>query len=364
MQVMEAPPPPVIDPDADVRDISRTLSLVMRHGNLPRVQDQFIQSAGLKLDRASYWLLRLLGEEDRVRLSDMAQRQGVDVSTVCRQITKCEQAGLVQREGDPSDLRAVLFSLTSQGRAVLEHAHRILAEADTLRSSLKDMDKGLSGRLRLGAIPTALPIVSHLMEPFYARFPNVLVTILSQTSQEIQRGIDDFELDVGLTYLDNEPLENVATKPIYFEEYVFLTPAAGPYAQRRKISWKEAAQAPLCLLTPDMQNRRIIDGIFRSVDAQPKPSVETNSIFNLCSHANSGLWSSIVPRQLLQFFGIPRQTRAVELVEPSARRTIGLIMSDRQPASPLARNLFAMERPDDIDRLIVPPLSPGESSEV
>ena len=254
--------------------------------------------------------------------------------------------------------------LTSQGRAVLDHAHRILAEADILRNSLKDMDRGLSGRLRLGAIPTALPIVSHLMGSFYARFPNVRVTILSQTSQEIQRGIDDFELEVGLTYLDNEPLDNVATKPIYFEEYVFLTPAAGPYAQRRKISWKEAAQAPLCLLTPDMQNRRIVDGIFRSVDAQPKPAVETNSIFNLCSHANSGHWSAIVPRQLLQFFGIPRQTRALELVEPSARRTIGLIMSDRQPASPLARNLFAMEQPDDIGRLIVPPLSLTEQRDV
>jgi DNA-binding transcriptional LysR family regulator len=248
--------------------------------------------------------------------------------------------------------------LTAQGRTVLDHAHRILAEADILRSSLKDMDKGLSGRLRVGAIPTALPIVSHIMAPFYARFPNVSVTILSQTSQEIQRGIDDFELDVGLTYLDNEPLENVIAKPIYFEEYVFLTPAAGPYAERGTITWSEAAKAPLCLLTPDMQNRRIIDGIFRSVDAQPKPAVETNSIFNLCSHANSGLWSSIVPRQLLQFFGIPRQTRAVELVEPKTRRTIGLIMSNRQPASPLARNLFVVERPDDLDRLIVPPLSP------
>jgi DNA-binding transcriptional LysR family regulator len=112
-----------------------------------------------------------------------------------------------------------------------------------------------------------------------------------------------------------------------------------------------------------MQNRRIIDGIFRSVDAQPKPSVETNSIFNLCSHASSGLWSSIVPRQLLQFFGIPRETRAVELVEPSARRMIGLIMSDREPASPLARNLFAMERPDDIGRLILPPQSLQDASD-
>lgn len=251
--------------------------------------------------------------------------------------------------------------LTSQGRMVLDHAHRILAEADILRRDLQEMDKGLSGRLRLGAIPTALPIVSHITGPFHARFPNVSVTVLSLNSQEIQRGIDDFELEAGLTYLDNEPLENVLTKPICHEEYLFLTPASGPYAQRRRITWKEAAQAPLCLLTQDMQNRRIIDGFFRAAGAQPQPSVETNSIFNLCSHASSGLWSSIVPRQLLHFFGIPRHTRALELVEPSARRTIGLIMSDRQPASPLARNLFAMEQPEDIGRLIFPPLPAGET---
>jgi len=256
------------------------------------------------------------------------------------------------------------LGLTAQGRMAVDHAHRILAEADRMRANLHEMDKGLSGRLRLGAIPTALPFVSQITGRFHARYPNVLMTVLSQTSQEIQSGIDDFALDAGLTYLDNEPLDHVLARPIYHEEYVFLTSAAGPYGQRRKITWKDAAQAPLCLLTPDMQNRRIIDGIFRSVDAQPTPSVETNSIFNLCAHASFGPWSAIVPRQLLQFFGIPRQTRALELVEPTARRTIGLIMSDRRPASPLARHLFAMESPADIGSLILPPIKQGEPAHV
>jgi DNA-binding transcriptional LysR family regulator len=251
--------------------------------------------------------------------------------------------------------------LTPQGRAALDHAHRILAEASALTRDLEEMDRGLSGRLRIGAIPTALPIIAHITAPFYQRFPNVSVTILSLNSQQIQQGIDDFELDVGLTYLDNEPLTNVRAKPIYVEQYMFLTPASGPYARRRAITWREASGAPLCLLTPDMQNRRIIDGIFRSADASPEPAMETNSIFNLCSHVSSGLWSSIVPVQLLQFFGVPRGTRAIELVEPTAQRTIGLIMADREPPSPLARNLFAMERPADIGSLIVPPLTPAES---
>jgi len=245
--------------------------------------------------------------------------------------------------------------LTPQGRIAVEHAHRILAEAENLRRGLEEIDKGLTGRLRIGAIPTALPIVSHLTGPFYARFPGVTVAVLSLNSQEIERGIEDFELDAGLTYLDAEPIERVKVKPICFEEYMFLTPASGDLAGRAKVTWSEAARAPLCLLTPDMQNRRIIDGVFRSVGAKPVPAVETNSIFNLVSHVSAGLWSAIVPRQLLRFFGVPKGTRAIELVEPTARRTIGLVMSDREPPSPLARNLFAMQWPANIAALIEPP---------
>ncbi len=89
-----------------------------------------------------------------------------------------------------------------------------------------------------------------------------------------------------------------------------------------------------------MQNRRILDGIFRSVGATPKAAVETNSIFNLVSHVASGPWSAIVPRQLLQFFGIPANTRAIELVEPVTRRAIGYIAAERSPLTPLARNLL------------------------
>ena len=128
-------------------------------------------------------------------------------------------------------------------------------------------------------------------------------------SQEIDRGIEDFELDVGLTYLDAEPMAHVKAKPVCVEEYLFLTPASGPLAGRTQVTWREAANTPLCLLTPDMQNRRIIDGVFRSVGAKPVAAVETNSIFNLVSHVSAGQWSAIVPRQLLRFFGVPEGTR-------------------------------------------------------
>ncbi|HZZ61681.1 MAG TPA: LysR substrate-binding domain-containing protein [Roseiarcus sp.] len=188
--------------------------------------------------------------------------------------------------------------LTPQGRLALEHAQRMMAEAENLRRGLEEIDKGLSGRLRIGVIPTAEPIVPQLTGPFYGKFPGVSVAVVSLNSQEVERGFEEFELDLGLTYLDAEPLERVKTKPVCVEKYMFLTSSQGKFSGRTHIEWNEAAAAPLCLLTPDMQNRRIIDGIFRSVGAKPNPAVETNSIFNLVSHVAAGPWSAIVPRHL------------------------------------------------------------------
>jgi DNA-binding transcriptional LysR family regulator len=235
--------------------------------------------------------------------------------------------------------------LTKEGEVVVAHARRILAESDLLKQSIAELRQGVTGRLRLGAIPTALPMVAHITAPFSARFPAVSLTVLSLTSQEIQQRIDNFELDVGLTYLDNEPLERVISKPIYQEAYVLLVREDSAIAGRQEITWEEAAKLKLCLLTSDMQNRRIIDGIFRSIGEAPVPAMETNSIFNLCSHAGLLGISAIVSRQLLEFFGLPFGTRALPLVQPDAQRTIGLIVADRQPVAPLARNLLMMTGP-------------------
>ena len=234
---------------------------------------------------------------------------------------------------------------TKEGEAVLAHARRILAEADLMKETIAELREGVSGRIRLGAIPTALPMIAHITAPFSARYPEVSLTVLSLTSNEIQSRIDNFELDVGLTYLDNEPLERVISKPIYQESYVLLTREDGTLGSRDAITWAEAAELKLCLLTGDMQNRRIIDGIFRSVGAAPRAAIETNSIFNLCSHAGIEGIASIVSLQLHEFFGVPLGTRALALIEPAAQRTIGLIVADRQPYAPLARNLMMMTKP-------------------
>ena len=246
--------------------------------------------------------------------------------------------------------------LTAEGKRVLDWAHRILADCDALQQDLSQARDGLTGRLRLGAIPAALPAVSLVTAPFCAAHPRVSITILSQSSIEIQRALDAFEIDIGMTYLDNEPLINVRTEPLYRERYILLTAATGPFAKRRTLRWAEAATVPLCLLTPDMQNRRILNAVFRSVNCAPAPAIETNSVLTLCSHVRDGHWSSVMPHTFLHVFGVPAGMRAIPLVDPAPTHEIGLAIADREPAPPIAHALMQAARKQKLQAILDKPV--------
>jgi len=226
--------------------------------------------------------------------------------------------------------------LTPQGERVLGWARRILGDVDALERVANESDGELIGRLRLGAVPSALPVVAQLIAPFSALYPQTTVTVLSQTSIDIQRDLDDFSLDVGLTYLDNEPLTHVRPIPLYRERYRLVTSASGPVAGRPTVPWREAATLPLCLLTPDMQNRRILDGHFRAAGAIVRARVETNSLVTIWAHLRGGGYSSVLPEALLAVVGPVDGLITIPLVDPEASQSIGLVVPDRDPATPLA----------------------------
>ena len=129
--------------------------------------------------------------------------------------------------------------------------------------------------------------------------------------------------------------------PVWRERHVLLTGADGRFAGRETVSWAEAATVPLCLLTPDMQNRKTIDAVFAKVGAGVTPMLETNSIISILAHVGSGHWSSVVPRSVLEQVGTPPRVIAIELVEPSVDWATGLVTLAREPQAPMVAALIA-----------------------
>jgi DNA-binding transcriptional LysR family regulator len=231
--------------------------------------------------------------------------------------------------------------LTPEGQRVLDWGRRIVGDMRALKDEMRTVRAGLSGNLRLGVIPTALPMVAGLTGPFTARHPNVRVSILSRTSAEILTGIESLDLDAGITYLDNEPLGRVAQVPLYAEFYRLLCAPGAALADRDQVTWAEVAEEPLCLLTGDMQNRRIINQHLAEAGARVVPQIESNSSIALISHVMTGRWSSIVPRQLAQMFTTDGQLRAIPIVAPEVEHLVGLIAARRDPLTPVLAALIA-----------------------
>jgi DNA-binding transcriptional LysR family regulator len=269
------------------------------------------------------------------------------LSEAVRQLERELAVALIDRKGQR------FAGLTPGGRRVLIWAQRILADQKALQDELDELRGTLSGELNFGVIPAAMPVVPMVTRAFTARHSAVTLRLLSLSSIDIQRGLDDGALDAGMTYLDNEPLRNVRSRALYDEHYMLLIPAGSAFEGKRSVRWKDVATLPLCLLTRDMQNRRIIDGLLAEGGATaPRVAIETNSVLALIAQVRTGRWSSVVPHTFLTLLGQEQSAlsgiQAIPLVRPSATHSVGVVVNDREPQSPLARALLKSIVPGDI----------------
>lgn len=236
------------------------------------------------------------------------------------------------------------LGLTAEGERVLAWARQILRDYDGLKIDLTGLRRGLTGTLRLGVIPAAMPMASFITAQFSSAHPAATVEVNSMTSRSIQHGLDSFEIDAGVTYLENEPLENVRRVPLYKERYVFVTRKDSPCSGHQTISWRQAAQERLCLLSEEMQNRRIINGVFESIGIEVKPLVVSNSFLGICSYLLHGGFSSIVPHTFFYLFAGSSELVRLELIEPKHCQMIGLVLTSRDPLSPMAAAISVAAR--------------------
>ena len=227
-------------------------------------------------------------------------------------------------------------NFTREGELVLAWIRQVLANREALVQEIDTASRGkLSGHIRLGVIPVATPMVSLLTTAFHRDHPGVTISVRSMNFLEIERQLEKFEIEVGINYIGPAPASGLRNYVLYNESYYLLAPKAHPLAQRGTISWSEAGTLPLCLLTPEMQNRKIIDQIFESVGVKPHALIETNCAVTLCSHVRSEQWFTIVPQSFLYLLSEWAQPHAVALVAPVASNAIGLVIPERHPLPPI-----------------------------
>ncbi len=237
---------------------------------------------------------------------------------------------------------------TEEGRRVVTWAQRIIAERDEMLADLERMRGRLTATARIGAIPTAVPASPFVTTEFLRRNPDAAVRIEALSSREIARQLADFEIDAGLTYLDDEAPPGTRSVELYRERYVLVAPTDLDLMSAPEVSWSGAAGLELCMLTTTMRNRRILDANMAAESAQYRPVVEADSVDALYAHLANSRRATIASTAWLPQLGVPPGFAARPMVQHGPRPAIGLVVLDRMPASIVAAALVAVAEDMDL----------------
>lgn len=234
----------------------------------------------------------------------------------------------------------VFGGLTAEGERILATAQRMLHEQDMLQQDLRSIANQPVGHIVIGAVPTAVPIAARFAARLQALHPGISPTVLSMTSDEIEKGLEKLSLDLGLGYTDRLPLRQSRLRSLaqYTEHYFLVRKTAATENRSRlqigpQMSWKQAAALPLCLLTPDMHNRTLVDAAFLKAGVVVKPIIETNSILTLALSVVAGEVCSILPGALVDAVRGYTELEALPLHGPTVLTPIGFMLPHSERTS-------------------------------
>jgi DNA-binding transcriptional LysR family regulator len=228
--------------------------------------------------------------------------------------------------------------LTPEGERLVVWAKRILAEQDAFKAEVAAVQSGITGTLRLGTEPTASTTVALPVAAFCAAHPLAKVQVHSRSSTtELHRKLREFELDAAIAHFGPDDRESLQVVPLYEERYLVLASGDQLMPQGHAMTWSDAAQLPLALLTPDMRIRQVIDKAFAESGVVVTPQMETDSVASLYALVGLGAWASIVPHTWLRAMPVVGRTRIARLVEPDARAQISVATHAATPGSVAAR---------------------------
>jgi DNA-binding transcriptional LysR family regulator len=243
--------------------------------------------------------------------------------------------------GAPLVKRSSRFlGFTPEGERVLDWARRLVGDVQAMRQEILGLRHGVGAHIRIAAMPSAMPIVASLTGPFQLRHPTVRFTLLTRSADEIVSLLHEREIEAGVRYVGGDTAGETEEIALYREEYLLLTTRDGPFGRSRRIGWSQLAGLPLCLLTPNLHIRRIVDGALQGAGIKASPAIETDSILALATHVLTGKWVSVVSSLVVDAIDLSGRLRVVPIVEPHLAHMIGLVVSKRFPIQPAIASLM------------------------
>lgn len=219
--------------------------------------------------------------------------------------------------------------LTSVGEAFGLRARDILRAVDELATLARASSGPLSGRLRIGVIPTVAPyLLPEVIRNLAARFPNLDLRPREAVTQKLVDDLREGRLDVAIVALPvSEP--SLAETPLFREEFVLVRPVAD--ADRAVPNPEDLREMRLLLLEEGHCFRDQALSFCKMSAGVPRDLMEGSSLTTLVQMVGAGIGVTLIPQMAVAIETGTASVSVARLPVPRPARTIGLVWRKTNP---------------------------------
>ncbi len=238
----------------------------------------------------------------------------------------------LERElGVPLIERGRSITLTAAGEDVARRAAGVLHELAAMRAAVAEQRAPLSGRLRLGVIPSIAPYLLPAVLPrLKAEYPKLELRIRETLTDYLVAQLEDGTLDVALLAL---PIAEagIETLPLFDDAFLLASPADSRKPRGRRAKLDQLDAAPLLLLEEGHCLREQALSFCSLRDIENVDSFGASSLSTLVQMVAAGLGQTLLPEMSVGVEGTREGVRLMRFQAPEPSRQIGLAFRKTSP---------------------------------
>jgi LysR family hydrogen peroxide-inducible transcriptional activator len=251
--------------------------------------------------------------------SRAAEKLHIAQPSLSQQISKLEKELGVQL----FDRTTSPLELTYAGKRYVESARSIIDRVEQLKKEMQDISEVKKGTLLIGSMPmTGAHVLPRLIPTFQKKFPGIAISLLEETSYNLEaltlKGLTDVSL-LSLP-LDEHEYEWI---PLLDEEIGIALPPGHPKSPEKALKLCELRDEPFILLKKGQGLHTMALKLCNEAGFHPRIVFESSNIETVQSLVAAGLGVAFVPRLVARVGRSEDSPRYVSL-DPIVVRTLVL----------------------------------------
>lgn len=230
--------------------------------------------------------------------SKAADRLHVSQPSLSQQISKLEDevgGSLFIRSRDG-------VSLSELGKNFLPHAKAIMAEVESTRDFIHQSSHGVSGPIRIGAIPTIAPyLLPGILKQITKRYPEAQYELVEDTTDSLIERLRNGGIDFALMSPPTKIDEDTDHQRICRDELLLTLPNSHPLKDSKSIQLKQLKSERLVLLQEAHCLSRQSEGYCKASGIKADVTIRSSQIDTLLGMVELGLGFTFTPKVAVDF---------------------------------------------------------------